>query len=74
MRPAVSRAALVAALLLTACGGSLMTPPDRALCYAAADLRAQARVDAECPTGPFSECPGFQSILDELRQSQEACR
>jgi hypothetical protein len=68
------RAALVAALLLTACGGLQLPPPDRALCYAAADLRAQSRVDAECPGVPFSECPSADSILESLKSEQEACR
>jgi hypothetical protein len=68
------RAALVAALLLTACGGLQLPPPDRALCYAAADLRAQARVDAECPGIPLSECPAQDSIMADLQKDQEACR
>ena len=69
------------ALLIVAalgCGGSFPSvPPSRALCYAAADLRAQERFDRECRIGdagvPFSECPAAPAIDAQLRQEQEAC-
>lgn len=49
--------------------------PDRALCYAAADRAAQARVDHECPAdaGAFGECPAHDSIMAQLKADQEAC-
>lgn len=67
----------VAVLLVLVCGCSSALPPlpaDRALCYAVADRRAQARVDAECGGGvSFAECPAHDDIMAELQRSQEAC-
>ena len=67
--------------LLAHCGcaaANLVPPPARALCYAAADLRAQARVDAECRIGDagvaFAECPAHDEIMDELASAQRACK
>ena len=60
-----------------ACGAA-QVPPGRALCYAAADMRAQARVDAECRIGDagvsFSECPAHDEIMSQLQREQEACK
>jgi hypothetical protein len=54
-------------------------PPGRALCYAAADQAAQARVDAECGPVPDAgvssdECPALHDIVAELQRNQEACK
>ncbi len=66
--------------LFTACGAAL-PPPARALCYAAADSRAQYRVDHECRIGDagvatqsFAECPVHDEILAGLKADQEACQ
>jgi hypothetical protein len=68
--------ALLLALCLVACSAAL-PPASRALCYAAADLHAQSRVDSECRIGDagvdFAECPSQQEILDELQKAQESC-
>jgi hypothetical protein len=71
-------AALFGLSLIPACSAALPAPPpSRALCYAAADQRAQARVDAECAIGdagvPFSECPARDEILASLKADQEGC-
>jgi hypothetical protein len=67
------RAALLCAALL-GCGAVQMPPADRALCYAAADVRAQARVDAECKGVVFAVCPAHDSILAQMQSEQEACK
>ena len=71
-------AALFGLALVPACSAAQLPPPARALCYAAADYAAQARVDAECSIGdagvPFAECPAAESIVAELKASQEACK
>jgi hypothetical protein len=65
-------------VVFVACGASQLPPPARALCYAAADFAAQARVDAECSIGdagvPFAECPAAESIVAELKAAQESCK
>lgn len=66
--------------VLVACGAALVPPPSRALCYAMADLRAQARVDRECAGAPdaggvdLSACPARDDIMSELQRAQEACK
>lgn len=67
-------------LCALACGAGappVLPPPGRAVCYAAADMRAQERADVECRLGdtfvPFSECPAYDSILAELQRAQESC-
>jgi hypothetical protein len=68
---------LLLALCFVACSAAL-PPASRALCYAAADLYAQARVDRECRIGDagvdISECPSRDEILEEFQKSQEACK
>jgi hypothetical protein len=58
--------------------GAATIPPVRAVCYAAADIRAQERVDTECKLGdtfvPFAECPAHDDIMAELQRNQEACQ
>ncbi len=71
--------AALAAVMVTGCSAALPAPPPgRALCYAAADQAAQARVDAECAIGdagvPFSECPARDEILAGLKSAQEKCQ
>lgn len=69
-----------AALLFSGLFGcsAALPPPARALCYAAADLRAQSRVDHECRLGDagvaFAECPAHDEIMDELKAAQESCK
>jgi hypothetical protein len=67
----VKRAVAALCAVLVACSAAL-PPPGRAACYALADQRAQARVDAECP-GEFAECPAAQDIIEQLQREQEAC-
>lgn len=70
------RVALVA-LFLVACSAAI-PPASRAVCYAAADLQAQVRVDRECRIGDagvdLSECPARDEILDALQKAQESCQ
>ncbi len=70
--------ALVAAALLCACSAAIAPPPSRALCYAMADLHAQARVDRECRIGDagvdIASCPAHDEILAQLQKDQEACK
>lgn len=78
MRFVVCVAAFVAACGV-ACGAAVpVPPPGRALCYAVADQRAQARVDAECRIGaasvPFSQCPAHDEILAALRAELKECK
>ena len=65
------------ALAGAACSAAL-PPPSRTLCYAAADLRAQERVDRECRIGDagvsFAECPAHDDIMAQLKRDQEGCR
>lgn len=67
---------LLVSLALVACSAAL-PPASRALCYAAADLHAQSRVDAECRIGDagvdLAECPAQDEILAELQKAQESC-
>ncbi len=71
-------AALCAALMACSAALSAVPPPSRAVCYALADQRAQARVDAKCRVGdagvPFQECPAATDILEQLQREQEACK
>jgi hypothetical protein len=68
-----------------ACGAAqLAPPPGRAVCYALADARAQARVDAECrgaqsapdagAPAAFADCPAHDSIMASLESDQAACK
>lgn len=69
------RVVVLLALALVGCSSSLPPlPPARALCYAVADQRAQARVDAECSGVKFAECLEHDDIMAELQRSQEACK
>jgi hypothetical protein len=68
-RPAIAGALVT--LLALACGVAAV-PPARAVCYAAADRRAQARVDAECKDG-FAACPARDDILAQLAADQAGC-
>jgi hypothetical protein len=76
----VQAVVLFFAVLIWGCGAA--TPaavsPSRAVCYAAADMRAQERADTECRLGdtfvPFAECPSYPDIMSELQRSQEACK
>lgn len=72
------RATLVLVALCAACSAAVAPPPSRALCYALADLRAQARVDRECRAGDagtdISTCATHDDILAQLQREQEACQ
>lgn len=72
------RAAFFAALAVLGCSAAQLPPPPRALCYAAADVRAQKRVDTECRIGdagvPFAECPAHDDIMAQLKRDQEECQ
>jgi hypothetical protein len=79
------RVVLLGALaLLYGCSGSPLPPPGRAVCYALADARAQARVDAECrgaqsapdagAPAAFADCPAHDSIMASLESDQAACK
>lgn len=68
-----------ALVVLALCGcGAALPPPSRALCYAAADQRAQARVDHECRIGDagvaFAECPAHDDIMAQLAADQQECK
>jgi hypothetical protein len=70
--------AVLAFVVLSGCSAAL-PPPSRVVCYAVADVRAQARVDAECGGAgdagvPFAQCPAHDSIIAELKAAQEACK
>jgi hypothetical protein len=70
------RAVILAALC--GCSAAQLPPPARALCYAAADQRAQVRVNAECSIADagvaFAECPAHDEIMTQLQLEQEACK
>lgn len=74
------RAGLVVflSLVLGACSAAQLPPPPRVLCYAAADVRAQKRVDTECRIGDagvsFAECPAHDDIMAQLKRDQEECQ
>jgi hypothetical protein len=68
-------------LLALGCGTQLppsVPSPGRALCYASADQRAQARVNAECKDASgavhFATCTTKDAIMAEQKTAQEACQ
>lgn len=71
--------ALACLALLCGCGAAAqaLPPPDRAFCYAVADVNAQRRVDLECSkldgVASFAECPAHDDIMAQLKRDQEAC-
>lgn len=71
-------AALAAVLVALGCSAAQLPPAPRVICYAAADVRAQKRVDAECRIGdagvPFAECPAHDDIMAQLKRDQEECK
>jgi hypothetical protein len=64
--------AILASLVLCACGLTVTQVQDRERCYGKAEAVAQARVDSECHES-FSGCEAADDILAKLRAAQEAC-
>jgi hypothetical protein len=62
-----------AAMELAGCGGSLVDRGLREACYAQAEAKAQAAVDAQCADRPFPECPSADAIVAQLKADQESC-
>lgn len=68
--------AMVLVALVCGCTAAQLPPAGRVLCYAAADQRAQARVDAECSAAgvEFSVCSSHDDIMTQLANEQKACK
>jgi hypothetical protein len=73
-KPVLLIVACIAAIcLITRCAPA-RTTLDAETCRDAADTRAKVAAAAQCPPGPFAECPNRDAIWAKWQQEMTACR